>query len=118
MHFLKKVEPGKDGSQRVSKVRYRSGNNKRETKKAGDKIPEMDNSDDKVCRGWILHLGHLPTVRGSSTMQKREREREKKANVENSPRKSLNVMASIRIRTSTSNSNYCFDFDWTLNHPP
>ena len=50
---------------------------KRETKKAGDKIPEMDNSDDKVCRGWILHLGHLPTVRGSSTMQKREREREK-----------------------------------------
>ena len=25
MHFLKKVEPGKDGSQRVSKVRYRSG---------------------------------------------------------------------------------------------
>ena len=91
---------------------------KKETKKAGDKIPEMDNSDDKVCRGWILHLGHLPTVRGSSTMQKREREKEKKANVENSPRKSLNVMASIRIRTSTSNSNYCFDFDWTLNHPP
>ena len=78
MHFLKKVEPGKDGSQRVSKVRYRSGNKKREeTKKAGDKIPEMDNSDDKVCRGWILHLGHLPTVRGSSTMQKRERERKR-----------------------------------------
>ena len=50
---------------------------KEKTKKAGDKIPEMDNSDDKVCRGWILHLGHLPTVRGSSTMQKREREREK-----------------------------------------
>ena len=51
---------------------------RRETRKAGDKIPEMDNSDDKVCRGWILHLGHLPTVRGSSTMQKRERERKGK----------------------------------------
>ena len=61
---------------------------KEKTKKAGDKIPEMDNSDDKVCRGWILHLGHLLHRRGLSTMQ-REREKRQMSRNETSPRESL-----------------------------